>query len=87
MEAPAPTPSPPLEAQEISEIVYIIKGSNYYPLHLDTERDILSFNLEYNHTSYKKKIALNEIKDQESAAIFFSYKPKDFIEFLKNYQK
>ena len=79
MQAPTPISSD----QEISETISIEKDHSNYPLHLESEGDKISFNLEYNSTNYKKKIPLKEIKDQESTSIFFSYKPKDFIEFLK----
>ena len=76
-------PTPISADQEISETISIEKDHSNYPLHLESEGDKISFNLEYNSTNFKKKIPLKEIKDQESTAVFSLYKPKDFIEFLK----
>ena len=76
-------PTPVSADQQISETISIEKDSSNYPLHLESEGDKISFNLEYNSTNYKKKIPLKEIKDQESTSIFLSFKPKDFIEYLK----
>ena len=74
---------PILANQEISETIYIDQNSNRYPLHLNSTGDIINFTLEYNTNNYKKKIALKEIKDKESVAIFLQYTPQIFLDVLK----
>ncbi len=77
MEAPTP------KSEEISETITIEQHSAKYTLHLNSIGDIITFSLDYNSNNYAKKISLKEIKDKEAIPIFFQYKPKDFIEFLK----
>ena len=72
---------PILANQEISETIYIDQNSNRYPLHLNSTGDIINFTLEYNTNNYKKKIALKEIKDKESVAIFLQYTHRFFLMF------
>ena len=79
MEAPTPNNS----NQEISQIIQIEQDHTKYSLHLHSIGDIITFSLDYNSNNYAKKISLKEIKDKEATPIFFQYKPKDFIEFLK----
>ena len=77
MEAPTPT------NEKISETIILEQNSVKYTLNLNSERDIITFSLNYNSSNYTKKISLKEIKDQESKAIFYTFSPKDFFEFLK----
>ena len=74
---------PILPNEELSQTIYIDQDSNKYPLHLNSTGGIINFTLEYNTNNYKKKISLKEIKDKESIAIFSSFKPKDFMAYLK----
>ena len=77
MEAPTPI------SEEISETITIEQNGSKYTLRLNSEGDIITFSLDYNQSNYSKKISLKEIKDQESRAIFNSYRPKDFFKFFK----
>jgi hypothetical protein len=75
----APTPS----NEEISETITIEQNGSKYTLRLNSVGDIITFSLDYCSSNYVKKIALKEIKDQESKAIFYTFSSKDFFEFLK----
>jgi len=75
----APTPS----NEEISETIIIEQNGSKYTLRLNSVGDIITFSLDYNSNNYVKKIALKEIKDQESKAIFNTFSSKDFFEFMK----
>jgi hypothetical protein len=75
----APTPS----NEEISETITIEQNGSKYTLRLNSVGDIITFSLDYNSNNYVKKIALKEIKDQESKAIFNTFSSKDFFEFMK----
>ena len=77
----APTPSS--EDKQISETITIDQDNIRYILHLNSIGNTITFSLEYNSNNYSKKIPLKDIKDKESRAIFISYSPKDFIQFLK----
>ena len=77
MEAPTP------KSEELSETIIIEQHSVKYTLHLNSIGDIITFSLDYNSYHYVKKIPLKEIKDTESKAIFNTFSPKDFFEFLK----
>ena len=77
MEAPKPT------SEEISETIEIEQYSLRYTLHLNSEGDIITFSLAHNSNNYTKKIPLKEIKDTESKAIFNTFSPKEFFDFLK----
>ena len=77
MEAPTP------KSEEISDTIIIEQHSDKYILHLNSIGDIITFSLDYNSNNYTKKITLKEIKDTESKAIFYTFNPKDFFEFLK----
>ena len=77
----APTPSS--EDKQISETITIDQDNIRYILHLNSIGNTITFSLEYNSNNYSKKILLKDIKDKESRAIFNSYSPKDFIQFLK----
>jgi hypothetical protein len=74
---------PILANQEITQTIYIVQDSYKYPLHLNSTGDIINFILEYNTNNYKKTISLKEIKDKESEAILSSFKPRDFMDYLK----
>ena len=75
----APTPS----NEEISETITIEQNGSKYTLRLNSVGDIITFSLDFNSNNYAKKIALKEIKDQESKAIFYTFSSKDFFEFMK----
>ena len=75
----APTPS----NEEISETITIEQNGSKHTLRLNSVGDIITFSLDYNSNNYVKKIALKEIKDQESKAIFNTFSSKDFFEFMK----
>ena len=77
----APTPSS--EDKQISETITIDQDNIRYILHLNSIGNTITFSLEYNSNNYSKKMPLKDIKDKESRAIFISYSPKDFIQFLK----
>ena len=77
----APTPSS--EDKQISETITIDQDNIRYILHLNSIGNTITFSLEYNSNNYSKKMPLKDIKDKESRAIFNSYSPKDFIQFLK----
>ncbi len=77
MEAPTP------KSEEISDTIIIEQHSDKYILHLNSIGDIITFSLDYKSNNYTKKITLKEIKDTESKAIFYTFNPKDFFEFLK----
>jgi hypothetical protein len=77
----APTPSS--EDKQISETITIDQDNIRYILHLNSIGNTITFSLEYNSNNYSKKIPLKDIKDKESRAIFISYSPKDFFEYLK----
>ena len=77
MEAPKPT------SEEISETIEIEQYSVKYTLHLNSEGDIITFSLAHNSNNYTKKIPLKEIEDTESKAIFNTFSPKEFFDFLK----
>ena len=69
--------------QEISQTIYIEQNNTLYPLEIDSEGDIITFSLDYNSINYTKKIALKEIKDKESKAIFLQYQPEVFLKYLR----
>ena len=75
----APTPS----NEEISETITIEQNGSKYTLRLNSVGDIITFSLDYNSSNYAKKLPLKEIKDSEAKAMFLSFGPKDFFEFLK----
>ena len=77
----APTPSS--EDKQISETITIDQDNIRYILHLNSIGNTITFSLEYNSNNYSKKMPLKDIKDKESRAIFISYSPKDFFEYLK----
>ena len=77
----APTPSS--EDKPISETITIDQDNIRYILHLNSIGNTITFSLEYNSNNYSKKMPLKDIKDKESRAIFNSYSPKDFFEYLK----
>ena len=77
----APTPSS--EDKQISETITIDQDNIRYILHLNSIGNTITFSLEYNSNNYSKKMPLKDIKDKESRAIFNSYSPKDFFEYLK----
>ena len=77
----APTPSS--EDKKISETITIDQDNIRYILHLNSIGNTITFSLEYNSNNYSKKMPLKDIKDKESRAIFNSYSPKDFFEYLK----
>ena len=74
---------PTAKSEEISETIIIEQHSDKYTLHLNSIGDIITFSLNYNSNNYAKKISLKELKDTESKAIFNTFSPKDFFEFLK----
>ena len=76
-------PTPSSEDKEISETITIDQDNIRYILHLNSIGNTITFSLEYNSNNYSKKMPLKDIKDKESRAIFISYSPKDFIQFLK----
>ncbi len=73
--------------EKISETIILEQNRTKYTLNLNQERDIITFSLDYNSINYTKKIPLKEIKDQESKAIFNTFSPQDFFEFLKKSAK
>ena len=75
----APTPS----NEEISETITIEQNGSKYTLRLNSVGDIITFSLDYNSSNYAKKLPLKEIKDNEAKAMFLSFGPRDFFEFLK----
>ena len=77
MEAPTPN------KEEISEIIIIEENNSKYILNLNSVGDIITFSLDYNSINYIKKIALKDIKDQESRAVFSAYSPKSLFNYLK----